>query len=340
MNRNCDEDFLTETLLDHHLDPTIRDNKELVDELTWLYGDELPFLFKEENIFLDKDKNSRVDAKTITWAQEKIKERDSKITRYFPILVGVNNYGDMESLVSIIYLSTILRERHTILVFIDLNEYTSFKSFAEKNIRNIIEKLEPGLSESELIEDVELFQQLYLDARTYISFGFDNINNKAPIIVLEAHGGAYINGLTFDINVGFIINSEKIVERLMLLGLPENSTIKLKSCFSGCSKSKSKYSIQEIKNIIMRGKPNLLVGNVEKTFFDMFSTALLTSFDSFNGKIQAYVGAGYFIKQDNVFTKTGAILPEASAVTITAKDGQKIDVKSQDARLELSVADL
>ena len=330
----CDIDQLEDQLIEFGLDPSIRINNELLSEIQYKYGDEISNYLTEKHPLMKNRPLDMIDEETVEWVIDAIWNTENKRTRYMPILFPLNNNKVLKDYILTAFENLSLEKKKTKLVFKNKEDFLSFKEMARKELKNIILSHYPEYPDHIIYHDIENFRKYYLNQTGY-QFTFKNIAHRNPILIIEGHGAAGVDGLTVG---GVTLTSEQLIHNLNLLHMPNDATIKMNSCFSGCGDNKFNFTIKEIKYLF---KNDLLskVAETNNSFTHIFHKSLYENFHSFNGVVHGYLGLLFSTPENNVLKKDGSIMTLGNASKITGTDGSVL-LKKEDVRISLSRSNL
>lgn len=331
----CNIHTLEKMLEKISLDKKIRTNQELITALEYKYGQGTSDYFKSLNLVLIENPHGAIDEQTVKWAQSAIWSPENPKIRYKIIFAEKNQTAALKEQIvnsaDLLYISG----RKTELVFPDIALFQAFNTLVNNEFLDLIKKNNPNLSDHNAAELLVSFKKNYLKDKRY-HLGFNDIKQPHPVVVIEGHGAASIDGITIG-DVDF--TSNEIIDHLIKLKLPSDATIKLDVCFAGCSTKIINLELVDIVELFTESKLQAWTGMGDGSFLKLFTQQLHQTIPEFQGKVQGYIGAVTRSVPTRIMDKSGNFYFSAHSTEITGLDGH-LDLKKEDARIEISRKDL
>lgn len=330
----CDIKKLEEKLLSLHLDPEIRTNNQFLLAMEEKYGNEMVESISMLHPHMKFSPDDMIDLNTTYWLESYIWSHKAPNTRYIPVLGDLRNDELKYEYIKIAFTELYDKSKKTMFMFLKKQDYKLFKINIDLNLTEIIMSFYPSTSEIELKTKIEAFKFTYLKDGSF-EIGFNNMETEKPVVIITGHGTPGSDSILVG---GEELKIEFIVSKLKEAGLKNEATIKLNTCYSGCTKNKVDFSVEEIKFMFKSGILISAIGSVHGSLMDRFSTRLFNDITSFKGEVQGYIGALSQIPQEHVLKMNGQIMRRGNASEITGNNGM-IKLKREEVRVSMTRKD-
>ena len=331
----CKNEEIVSELIQLGLDPDIKTNKGLLDNFKIVYGDEIHSYLIKNHPFLEENPDANIDRETLFWAIEAIWDPSNSVARHMIIALDLSNETVLQEYTEMAMDSLLNSSEKTKLTFKNNEEYIFFKDKSEAMIRKILNEGASHVSDEQVNIIKNAFSKNYFNVGGY-TIGLKNVIYKNPVIIIEGHGAADDT----EIMIGNVtITSIELVNILKELKLPSDSTIKLDSCFSGCTKEIIEKTREEIKKIFERGQLTSHSGPVNGSFLHDFSKEIYKAMPSFTGDVEGYIGMIETVPKKNVHRQNGSIMPKGNASEVQGLDGS-ILLKKEEVRVTIKRSDI
>lgn len=337
----CDPIALKSELIKLKLDPNIKTNAELLQQVEFRYGQYAKSFLTRENVFLGKDLDGSIDEETLEWLNDIVWDKNNPFTVYLYVA------GDLLTLDSIDFFvdfmsGAINSKRRTVPIFQYNNSLIEFKKLLDPQNEYILKESFKRLYPKENNEIHEHLLNLFtfylrkLDVDD-LKIGFSDFSvDSSPTILVAGHGLDGVPAYGFGDVHGFentMITTENIVEKLIDMDLPKKATIKLTGCFSACKKSKTSYTVKEIESLFYQHKLiTIYDDNQTKSFFSVFIEEIKKQMPTFSGRVDAYIGELSSEMDDGVLKIDGK-RTTSYFVRIMSSSGERVKLKRSEARI-------
>lgn len=331
----CNAGTIKTDLVELGLDPEIKLNHQLMSALKIEYGDKLISILINMHPVLAQSPNISISSDTIQWVVDVIWSPENPTANYIPILIDLNNELIVDQYIGIVFDGLLNNSSKMKLVFVNQEQFVIFKTRVNSNLKEIISNRHPDMTAETLKRGLSAFNDHYLSDDGY-NVTFEGINHKEPIVSIYGHGRA---GHDY-IKVGdYKAYASSLVDKLKLIGIPQDSIINLESCFSGCTKKKLELSIYTIKGLFVTKKLTQLPGNIKGSLLDVLSKKIFEKMPTFTGNVNGYMGKMSNMPSRNILKIDGTYLLSGYASLLTGIDGD-LRVKKSDVKISISRSDL
>ena len=335
----CNSAELKTELIQLGLNPDIEVYEELLDSVESTYGVDIVGYLVSAHPALKEIPFGTVDPNTLQWVIEAIWSPKNPIARHMIIAIDLENESVLSAYVFSAFQQLYNPSEKTKLVFKNSDELKIFKQESIGSLRKLIEKLNPNISDVNLQQSISKFKQYYFSEEGSM-IGLGSISYKNPVIVIEGHGNSSEGTGMDTITIGDItLTSDELVDILKSFELPFDSTLRLNSCFSGCTIYKIEKTTNEIRGLF---KNNLLTahsGVITGSLLDILSRKLYQTMPDFVGDVVGYIGKIHTIPLRNILRKDGTIMPKGYASEITGNDGVLL-LKKEDCEVIIKRSDV
>lgn len=327
----CSPQQIKQILIAMKLDPSIKNNQELLESMQFIYGEELTERLKEKHPYIEQNFLAPIDSDTLDWLTDIIWDKANPFSKYLYIPADLSNPDALAYFVLLMD-SNFSSKRRMVPVMKSESDTRIFHNLltpnGKKSLRDIMHRLYPSISNDEITRFVSEFQAHYgkfNDVKVNLNFQPD----EKPVIVIAGHSTAgnpnYILGAQK-------ISTEEMVSHIVTMGLPANAIIKLMGCFTACTVSSVNLSIDEIETKFLEGKLHEITNNGQSiNFLALFAQKLELAMPHFAGRIDAYLGKVVNSLEGGVLTKQGTRVA-TFAVLLQATDGEVL-LKREHARV-------
>lgn len=331
----CSSKNIVAELITLNLDPDIKTNISLLNDLKLKYGSSIHEFLSTSHPYLHENPSGIIDSKTLQWTAEAIWNKNNPIARHMLIAADINNINVLRQYALFAFQYLLNSGVKTKLIFKTTKDFEIFKLRSITELKKIIKENNISVPDKVIKNSLSKFNEYYLEDGGH-AIGFKSISYNNPVIVIDGHGNA---GNT-EISLGDVsMSSKNLIDLLISLKLPLDSTITLDSCLSACNKNKLPYSIAEIKIIF---KQNLLTqysGPIKNSFLADFSKKIFSEIPDFNGTVEGYIGVIHTTPQKNVYRKNGSIMSKGFATEVTGLDGS-IFLKKEEVKVVITRSDI
>lgn len=330
----CDRKEIETKLEQLHLDPEITTNNQFLLGIEEKYGQEMVESISVVHPYMKSAPDDMIDVATIYWLESYIWSHKAPNTRYLPVFGNLRNESVINEYIKVAFTELYNKSKKSMFIFFKKQDYKLFKKDLDSNLTKFIMSYYPHTTESELKTKIEAFKFSYLKDGNF-EIGFHNMETEKPVVVIVGHGDVDGNSILIgdeDLKI------DVFVSKLKESGLKNQATIKLNSCYSGCSKIEIDYSLEEIKYMFKNGILISAIGSVYGSLMDRFSSHLFKEIPSFNGVVQGYIGNLFQIPQQNVLKKNGQIMKRGNASEIVGNNGA-IKLKKEEVRVSMTRKD-
>ena len=304
------------------LDPLIKTNVELLNSIEGIYGKKMLQVLINQHPLLKENPTQGIDRNTLEWINDMIWSQENQfiVYRYFP--------GDLSSQKALDYFvwdmySTLESRQRTVPIFQHIGSRELFDILLKPNSENqVLEIMQRVNKHLTIVHNQYLTHRFVTHFRKYneakVGFNFTEGGEKI-LLEISGHSTAGMPGYLLGDEM---VAVEDIVQNLVDMGLPLNTSIKLLGCFTACNSKNTPYTKTEVKQLFQQRRLNEIYDNGQSaSFLQLFSFELKKRLPLFHGEVVGYIGEIMDLIDQNVFTLDGTHVT-AFAVRVSAKDGE------------------